>query len=250
LYQPTVIIGVPICESKSYILDKFLLNMAEMIGHYPRARIVFAVEGSHEEAEFAKQLESYGKVIYWPRDTEQSWLQNIANAREALRKHVIRGPADYLFMADCDMTYEPSTIPKLLKEIQGYDAVFSAYRVRQTGTWGFGSSPALYTKDILRRFHWHVQYWTEKRFIAEDEMQDFDFALIGAKVKRGAFVTNTHYADATTGHLLQAPFTIPLYRRLTASLPFRLGLIGASRICHMSLAWPLYKVSHIWLKLP
>ena len=110
---PLVIIGVPICESKSYILDKFLANQAEIKENYPNSLIVFAVEDTPAERKFAAVagIGRYGEIIYHflPPD-RQFWLYKIASAREAIRSYTLTTSAEYLMVCDCDMTYEPNLI--------------------------------------------------------------------------------------------------------------------------------------------
>jgi hypothetical protein len=242
-----IIIGVPICESKTYIWDKLRQNLSDIQAAYPGdCQVVFAVADSEKRFAHEYKLSEIGGVLFY---VPGNWIENIVSARNAIRHYFLTSKAEFLYMADCDMTVEADTLRKMLAQISGYDAVNAAYRIRQTGSWGFGSSPSLYTRDLMTRLQWRCKWWGEKRFLAEDELMDFDLFLLGAKVNRGAFVTNTHYASAEVGHELKAGFDIPLFRQFTQSLPFRFVIIGLSQVCHTSLAWPLYKVAHIWLKI-
>lgn len=249
--QPSVVIGTPICQSKSYILTEFLHNQREIKERYSNSRIVFAVLDSVSERKFVElaDLCHYGEVIYY-QNANTFWLTNIAAAREAIRQYVLSlNDVEYLLVCDCDMTYDPDIVQLMLEQMEGYDAVSSAYCVRQTSSWGFGSSPAMYRREILEKVHWRCKCWSEKRFLAEDELLDYDLFLHGARINKGAYVTNTHYQDSHTGHELKAPFKITFFRRVTNSLQFRFVIIGLSQLVHMSLAWPLYIVCHLWLKI-
>jgi hypothetical protein len=248
-----VIIGVPICESKSYILSKFIDNQLEIAAKYPNSRIVFAVEDSPTEVVFAKLagLENYGEVIYWtPEPGRRFWLKNIANAREAIRQYALTTFDDYLMVCDCDMTYDANLIRLMLEQIPGKDAVFSAYRVRPHGTWGWGTSPSLLRMKLLRRIRYRCIVWADKRFLCEDQMLDYDMFLLGAKIARGAYVSNTHHAASDKPLVLDVPIEINWMRYLTISLPFRFLIIGVSQIFHYDFTWALYKICHVWLKVP
>jgi hypothetical protein len=248
-----VIVGVPICESKTYILDKFLANQTEIRIHYPNSRIVFAVEDCQSEVEFAKRvnLERYGKVIYWtPEPCRRFWLKNIANAREAIRRYVLTTFADYLMVCDCDMTYDPNLISLMLEQMPCKDAVFSAYRVRPHGTWGWGTSPSLLSRKLLNKIRYRCIVWADKRFLCEDQMLDYDMFLCGAKIARGAYVSNTHHAASDKPLILDVPIEINWMRYLTISLPFRFIVIGVSQVFHYDFTWALYKICHVWLRIP
>jgi hypothetical protein len=253
LKQPIVIIGIPICESKAYILDLFISNLIAIRLHYPDSRIVFAVQSNKAEAEFVKRagLERYGKVIYWtPEPGKTFWLQNIANAREAIRQYVIGTPFDYLMVCDCDMTYDSNLINLMLAHAEGKDAVFSAYRVRPHGTWGWGTSPSLLSRELLKKIHYRCIVWANKRYMCEDQMLDFDMFLLGAKIARGAYVSNIHHATSDTPLVLDVPIKIHWWRYLMISLPVRFIAIGISQLCHYDFTWAIYKISHVWMRIP
>ena len=241
-----IIIGVPICESKTYIWPLLRQNLYDLHAAYPGyCRVVFAVEMDDLTLNFWEKLTDCGEVEIYKADNYLNggqWLHNIVSSRNALRDYFLNSNADYLYMADCDMVIEKDALRKMHAQISGYDMVNSAYRIRQTGAWGFGSSPALYTRDLMQRVHWRCKWWAEKRFLAEDELLDFDLFLLGAKVNRGAFITNTHYASAELGHTLTAGMEIPLFRQLANSLPVRFILVGLSRLIHYDIGLALHKI--------
>ena len=249
----TVIVGIPICESKSYILDKFLANQMEIKARYPDSQIIFAVENTPPERGFAKRanLENYGTVVYWQPITRRPfWLKNIASAREVIRELAVIMDADYLMVCDCDMTYEPDLINLMLAHTKGKDAVFSAYRVRPHGTWGWGTSPSLLSRELLSMIHYRCIVWADKRFLCEDQMLDYDMFLLGAKIARGAYVSNTHHAASDKPLVLDVPIKIHWWRYLMISLPVRFLAIGVSQIFHYDFTWAIYKISHVWMRIP
>ena len=252
----TLVIGVPICEKKAYIWGKFIENMQQLMQRCPGSRLVFAVRDTPEDRIFAEKyrLNDNGKVIYYSPEippSKQEWLYNIAAARETLRKYSLDKKADYLFMADCDMTFEHDTLPKLIDQIRGNDIVMSAAGVRGFTTWSLrDSSPVLFKGSILKKFHYRCKWYAPKRFICENEMLDYDLFLVGAKIKKGAFITNSHYFDKDTRNELVAPFRIPLSRKIEYSNSFRFVIFNLGRLFHMSFSWPVHKVVHIWLKIP
>lgn len=246
-HESSVIIGVPICEAKAYILPDFLRNQMDIRVKYANSRTVFAVLDDKEERDFAEksELKQYGDIIYYKTikpENHQAWLYNIVSAREAIRNYTLRSGADYLLVCDVDITFDPNIISILVDHIGGFDAVFSAYAVRQTGSWGFGSSPVMFRRELLMKFHYRCKMWGANRFLAEDEQLEYDLFKLRAKVNRGGFVTNTHYSDDNTGHTIKCPFKIPLFRQITNSLPFRFAIIGIGQIVHYDVALALHKI--------
>ena len=153
-----VVIGTPIYRQGAYVVDKFLSNQKQIQQSYPSSELILATS----EYDFIKALESL--VSFWKLrgivllyevvkpDYARSNIWNTACGREAIRQYTLcQTEARYLLFMDTDMTFEPSVIQTLEKEIQDYDVVFSGCLLKSCGIGLAGSGCVMLTRSILER---------------------------------------------------------------------------------------------------
>jgi len=169
-----VVIGTPIYRNGAYAIDKFLSNQEEIQRTYPASELVLAtsendffgeLEGLVRSSRLRATIFHYGFV---KPDYARSNLWDIAGGREAIRKYVLsQTQARYMLFLDADMTFEPSVIATMEREIQGYDAVFSGYPLHQSAPeafWRSSSSDAT-SSEMVRSYpktmysRWTCSVW-------------------------------------------------------------------------------------------
>jgi hypothetical protein len=240
-----VLIGTPISRNKSYAIDKFLANQKEIQKEYPSSELVLATC----ERDFVDDLNKYlgywglrGKVLSYEvkkPDYARSLIWNITCAREAIRQYtVLQTEAVYLLSLDADMTFDPSVVAIMKQEINDCDVVFGGAPLRHYGTGLAGAGCAMLTRSILEKLKFRCYEFRNGEIIFEDNVLEMDLFRLGAKVKKGFFVSISHYESATEVKTIK-PQRIGLARRLTNSTLIRYNLIRISILIHYNIPWRL-----------
>ena len=197
--RPDIIVGTPICRRTSFILDKFLPNQQEIQQAYPSCSLVMATDEPDFVAELEKQVKLHhlkGEVIGYETvkpDYARSRVWSIASGREALRRYALSREAEYLLFLDSDMTYEPSVISIMKAKIQGFGVASSGYRLSRWSSWGFGGGCLMINRETLNKIAFRCYEFKNGQVIAEDQVLDMDLFSCHARVKKGIFVSVTHY---------------------------------------------------------
>jgi len=245
--KPDVIVGAPICRRTSLVLDKFLSNQREIQQAYPRCRLVLATDEADFITELKKQFQVQalrGEVITYSINKpaySQSRLWSIAGGREALRQYALTQRADYLLFLDCDMVFSPDVVNTMKREIQGFDAVFSGYRLPHWGGWGFAAGCLMLSKNILERITFRCHEFENGEVISEDQMLDLDLFRYHARSKKGLFVSIKHYLNSQQYEAIE-PRPVGWFRTLANSLLVRYILVKVSLLTRYDIAGKLHKV--------
>jgi hypothetical protein len=238
-----VAIGTPIYREGAYIIDKFLANQKQIQQVYPSSTLIFATS----EADFIDDLnrlitswELNATVIYYEvikpaYASNRIW--NITCGREALRDYVLsRTGANYLLFLDADSIYEPSVITKIEKEINGYDVVFSGYRLRNYGTGLAGCGCLMLTRRVLENIEFKCYEFKNGEVIFEDNVLEIDLFRIRSRMKKGFFVRIDHYRNENE-FMCTSPQPVGLLRRLVNSAFLRYLLNRVSILVHYNIPW-------------
>ena len=227
-----VLMGTPIHRKSAYILDKFLENQKEIQRRYPSSEIIFATN----EDDLADELESLlvsggirGKVLRYETvrpDYARSRVWNVVCGREAIRKYVLsQTTAHYLLWLDADMLYDPDIIEIMEREIQGYDVVYSGYRLRTSIAIAMaGGGCCMVTRDVLADVEFRCIEFKNGFAFNEDTLFEFDLIRLGKKIRKGFFFTISHFEDEEHAAVI-GPRRVGPYRRLTHSRLARYLLI-------------------------
>jgi len=229
-----VVVGTPIYRQGAYVLDKFLANQREIQQVYPSSELVLATN----EGDFAEELENLlnlwalnGKVLRYETvkpEYAQSSAWNCACGKEAIRQYTIhQEQAKYLLFLDADMTFDPDVISIMEREIQGYDAVYSGYPLRDLGIALAGGGCCLLTAAVTKEINWRCLEFKNGVAISDDMLLEVDLIRLGKRIKKGFFLAISHYENVDQAKTI-SPRPVGLYRRVTHSLFIRYVLIRAS----------------------
>ena len=241
----TVVIGTPIYRQGAYAIDKFLSNQKQVQQSYPASELVLATN----EYDFIEELESL--VSFWKLrgtvllhevvkpDYARSRVWNIVFGREAIREYTLsQTKAGYLLFLDADMTFEPSVIKKMEKEIQGYDVVFSGYPGKHYGAGLAGAGCLMLTRSILENIKFRCYEFKNGEVIFEDNLLEMDLFRLGSRIKKGFLLSINHYKSATEARHI-TPKPIGILRKITNYSFVRYWLIRASIITQHNIPWRL-----------
>jgi hypothetical protein len=240
-----VVIGAPVYRQGAYVLDRFLRNQKQIQLSYPSSQLVFATD----EYDYVKELEDLihswdlnGIVLTYDvvrPDYAQSSIWNIANGREAIRRYAMSHPeVQYLLFLDTDMTFEPSVIPLLQKEIQGFGAVFSGYPLRNYGIGLAGAGCVMLTRDAFEKIEFRCYEFKNGEVIFEDNVLEMDLFRTGRRIKKGFFLSIDHYLRADIVlHIARRP--VGLVQKLTNCAFLRFLLIRISIMVGYNIPWKL-----------
>ena len=234
--SPQVMVGVVIHRAGAYVMDKFLANQKAIQDINPSAKLVFATN----EPDYALELEDIlgrqairATVLRYQTvkpDFARSRIWNISCGRETIRRYFLReAPDGYLAFFDADMIYAPAAIDIMLKELEGYDAVFSGYRLRRVGVALCGGGCGLFPAATMREFPYRCLEFKNGVAINEDALLEFDLLRAGKRLKKGFFFSISHYDGSDKVNTLN-PMPVGWYRRITHSKLVRYSLIQASII--------------------
>ena len=247
-----VVIGTPIYRDGAYVIDKFLSNQKQIQQSYPSSELILATC----ERDFINELKSLvsswklrGTVLLHEvvkPDYARSNIWNIACGREAIREYVLsQTQARYLLFLDADMTFEPSVIKIMEKEIQGYDVVFNGYPLQHYGIGLAGAGCLMLTLDVLEKVKFRCYEFKNGEVMFEDNLLEMDLFRLGSRIKRGFFISINHYRSATEAvHITPQP--VGILQNITHCTFARYGLISASIILQRNIPW---KLKHLLSKL-
>jgi hypothetical protein len=240
-----VVIGTPIYRQGAYVLDKFLSNQKQIQQCYPSSQLVLATS----EHDFVKELE--GLISLWKlrgiillyevvKPTyARSNIWEIACGREAIRQYTLsQTKARYLLFLDADMTFEPSVIETMEKEIQGYDVVFSGYPLHRYGIGLAGAGCMMLTRSILEKIRFGCYEFKNGEVIFEDNVLEMDLFGLQGRVKKGFFLTITHYRSATEARVI-TPQPLGLLQKIANWAFARYWLIKMSIVLQHNIPWKL-----------
>lgn len=245
-----VVVGTPICRQGAYIIDKFLANQKEIQQNYPQSELVLATEENDFVEELEKRLSYYelrGRVILFEvikPDYARSRLWNIACGREAIRQYVLfQTAARYLLSLDSDMTFDPSVVEIMEKEIQGCDVAisgvpYSARALRGGSVTSLGPvSCSLLTRGTLEKIKLRCYEFKNGEVLDDGHALEMDLARLRLKIKRGYFLSICHYQNESESVCIDPH---PLgFRRITNSSLARYALIRASIMVRHDISYRL-----------
>ena len=245
-----VVINTPIYRAGSFVLDRFLANQKEIQRRSPYTELVLATI----EPDFAEELKVLlgsigirGRVLLYETarpDYSRSNVWNVACGREAVREYMIsKTQAEYMLCLDADMTCDPDIVGIMVREIQGYDVVYSGYPLRNFGIALSGGGCCMLTADVAREFKFRGRGFRNGTVITEDTVFEYDLIRSGRKIKKGFFLTVSHYASETTARSI-GPRPLGPYRRIVHSPVFRYVLIKSSIVFQRDIGWWLLAHSH------
>lgn len=242
----SAVIGVPVNRAKAYILQMFLENQREIQQHYLSSQLVLATV----ERDFVDELRSLfvstglrGAVLTYDvvkpyNSVSKAW--NIACGREAIRKYVLsETEASYLLCMDVDMTYDPTVVGTLVKNIRGHDAIFSGYWLRDNhGIALTGGGCCMLDRHALARLTFRCVEFKGGKAILDDSLLELDLFRLECRAKKGFFVSISHYENKTQARHMH-PQRVGIAMRMVNSSVVRYALIRASLILHINLPWRL-----------
>ena len=240
-----VVIGTIVHRQGAYVLDKFLANQQQIQRDYPSSEIILATN----ERDFIEELEGLlgarglrGEGVFYETTKPQyasSRLWNICCGREAIRNHVLYGTdARYLLFLDADMTFDPSVVTIMEREIQGHDAVFSGYHLHRYGIGLAGCGCVMLTRDILEKLRFRCYEFKSDEVIFEDNVLEMDLFRSGGRIKKGFFIHITHYENSTEGKHIE-PQRLGPWRKITNNNFIRYMLIKMSIAARYNIPWHL-----------
>lgn len=240
-----VLVCTPIHRKGAYVLDKFLSNQREIQERYPSSGLVLATNESDFVAELQGLLGSLGlrgKSLLYETvkpDYARSRVWNIACGRDALRRYMLsQTGARYMLCLDADTTYDPDVIGILLEKIKGCSAVQSGCALRSFGIGLSGTACTLFPRDVLERLEFRCLEFKNGQVIPEDMMLELDLFRLRGRIKRGFFLSNCHYRNATEARCI-TPRPVGVPRRIANASPVRYMLIRTSILTGYNIPWSL-----------
>ena len=240
-----VVIGTPISRQGSYLIDRFLSNQKEIQRACPSSALVLATSelGYVEDLRALVDLSGLrAEVIHYEvakPDYACSRLWDIACGREAIRRYTLaHTAAKHLLFLDADMIFDPSVVAALQREIEGHDAVFSGYHLRDHGLGLAGNGCVMLNKRTLEDIDFRCYEFKNGDVIFEDNVLEMDLFRLRRRVRKGFFVPITHHMSPTDSRHIE-PQRLGLARRLTNWPPARYVLIRASIALHYNIPWNL-----------
>lgn len=250
-----VVIGVPICQKGAYVLDKFLANQKEIQRNYPSSELIFATEQEDYIKELENSLRSYGvrgKVLSFEvikPDYAKNRVWNLTCGREAVRQYMLsQADARFLLCLDGDMIYDPNMIRIILKEIHGFNVVYSGYRLDRSAAYDIGTGCSLYTRDAIEKVRFRCLEFKNTYVIPEGFMLELDLIRSGIRIKKGVFLSIRHYKTSQEFYDI-APQTLGLFRKITASRFVRYIVIKASIFFKHDISVMLQRFFYVTLKI-
>ena len=240
-----VVIGTPIDSGHAYVLDKFLENLKLIQQEYPASELVLATS----EKDYALKLKGILRsahvqgtvLVHTPQkpDYARHWIWDVTSGREAIRRYAAsQTGADYLFFLDGDTLCQPDIIARLLKHIDGCDAVFNGCALRQGGTGLAGAGCLMLSRRAFEGVNFRCCEFPSGEVIFEDNMLEMDLFRLGARIKKGIYAPTDHYQDARSFQRVEAQ---PVGKiRTLVNHPFiRYVLIKASVALRYNFPWRL-----------
>ncbi|MDY6907325.1 MAG: hypothetical protein SV910_03695 [Chloroflexota bacterium] len=245
-----VVITTPIYRGGAYVLDLFLANQKAVQRYYPSSELMFATA----EGDLAPELEALiaswglrGRVLLYETvkpayARSRGW--NVACGREALRRYVLEHTdAGYMLCLDADMTYDPHVVDIMMRELQGHDYVHSGYALRDYGLGLSGTGCTLFTRGLLERMRFRCVEFRNGDALPEDVMVELDLFRLRARVKKGFFVSISHYVSPDDVRHID-PRPVGVLRAIANSPLVRYILILASITLERNIPWRLKRAVH------
>jgi hypothetical protein len=236
-----IIVGTLIYRRGAYVLDRFLANQKDTQQLFPQLEFILATA----EEDYAPELEQMlsnlglrGKVLYYKvikPAYAKSTNWNVACGREAIRRYTLsQDKAEGLLFLDADMTYDPAVIGIMDKESNGWQVVFSGAPRKDFGTGLAGAGCLLLKREVLEKITFRCFEFKNREVIYEDNVLEMDLFSIGARVKKGFFLSLSHYISRTEVKHLD-PQKVGVSRKLANTLFIRYCLIRLSIIIHYNI---------------
>ncbi|OGO16821.1 MAG: hypothetical protein A2Z02_07270 [Chloroflexi bacterium RBG_16_48_7] len=242
-----VIIGTLVHSQGAYILPRFLANLKNIQELYPASRIAIATSEESMADGLPGLLASIGleadiipyRILKPSYARDRIW--NIACGREAIREYFLslKGP-EYLLFIDCDMTFDPSIINIMEREIHNYDLLFSGYPLKKYGIGLAGCGCMIARRQILAKVRFRCYEFENHEVIFEDNLLEMDAYLLGARIKKGIFVYIEHYSRENDYRSIN-PRPVGLFKRTINNSAFRCYAIKASVFLKYNLLWNIKK---------
>ena len=249
-----VIIGVPMYRKGAYVLDKFLANQKEIQQNYPSSELIFATE----QEDYIKELEELlhssevrGRVLLFDvikPDYAKGRVWNITCGRESIRQYFVsQADAKFLLCLDGDMICDPNIISIMLKEMHGFDAVYSGYNINLNGAYEMGTGCSLYARDAMKKVRFRCFEFKNNQVILEGCMLELDLIRSGSKIRKGIFLSILHYrTDKRFDETV--PQSLGLFRKITGSRFVRYIIIKASIFFKCDISGTLQHFFYVTLK--
>jgi hypothetical protein len=194
-------IGVPVGEKKSYILNMFIKNQVKIKNKtQSNTTIIF----STEDSEFAGQLNNllldskldYKIIVFNVNSELNERLTNITLAREAIRHEFLKMNSQFLAFFDSDMLFEADILNILLKKIDGFDVVYNSYLVHNKKVCNNGLGTCLIRKEVLSKVKFRsLTLYEYGAYIDEGLYFELDTLHSGFRILQGVFATSCHYSN-------------------------------------------------------
>ncbi len=157
-----VLLGTPVHEVKDYSMERWLASVATL--NYP---VDLLLVDNSENPGYVKKLEQYCqkykiprfKIIHIdvPKDTHLE--KRLGEAREAIRREVLKGGYGFWYSLECDVIVPPDTLTKLLKLISDYWMVSLGYPSRiNPDNVSVELGTALIKREALEKLEFKGQY--------------------------------------------------------------------------------------------
>ena len=240
-----VLVCTPIHRKGAYVLDKFLSNQRDIQERYPSSGLVLATN----ESDFVEEMEGLllsqglsGVALLYKTvkpDYARSRVWNIACGRDALRKYMLsQTGARYMLCLDADTTYDPHVIGIMLEKIKGYSVAQSGCALRTAGIGLSGTACTLFTRDILERLEFRCLEFKNGQVMPEDMMLELDLYRLRGRIKKGFFLSNSHYRNATEARCI-TPRPVGVPRWIANASLVRYMLIRTSILIGCNIPWTL-----------
>jgi len=236
------LIGTPVHRAGAYALEKFLANQKQIQQNQPECYLALSTDDTSYTGELKnlmKRWELRGQVISFrvnKPDYAKSRLWNIASGRESIRQFFLSQPeTDRLLFLDSDMTYDPSVVRIMEKEISNHDAVFSGYKFRNNRIGLTGAGCFLLKRKALEKIVFRCYEFKNGQTIYEDNIAEMDLFGQGCRIKKGFFLSIDHYASPTEVKHID-PQRVGVYRKVMTSALVRYCLIKTSVTVHYNIA--------------
>jgi len=240
-----VIIGTPINCEHAYVLDKFLDNQRQIQHAYPGCELVLATSEKDYAPKLNDMLDAVkltGKVLAHGLirpDYARHWVWDVTCGREAIRQYAVsQAEADYLLFLDADMLFAPDVVAAMVKHIDGYDALFNGYALREYGVGLAGAGCLMLNRRIFKRIRFRCCEFRSGEVIFEDNLLEMDLFCLHARVRRGFYVATDHYQDACSIKHTE-PQPVGKTREMVNRPLIRYVLIKSSMMLHYNIPWRL-----------
>ncbi len=241
-----VLIGTLVYRAGAYALDKFLANQKEIQQNYPGSELVLATA----ETTFMPELQSLinqqvlkGCVLYYKVERPvyaKSRLWNISSGRDTIRRYFLsQTQAQALLFLDSDMTFDSQIVNILEKEMEGYDAVFSGYQLKDFGIGLAGAGCLMLSRKASEKIQIRCIEFKNGDTIFEDNLIEMDLFSQRCRIKKGFFLSIDHFTSPIeTKHT--SPQRVGLVKQVTNHPLLRYGLLRMSVLFRRNIPWRLF----------